>query len=448
MPGEVARTPRFALLLSLVALVAFALREHFVLAAVIDIPIRGDIREYVAYAWNLVEHGVYSSAVPGMPEPSPDSFRSPGYPWLLALGMLASPQLGPWSQLAGWYDFVLQAQVLLGTATVVLATLLARQWLSAGWSLVAGFLLAIWPHHVVATAALMPEVLFGFTLVAALYCFGRSWTSRRTVWFVATGACFGLAYLVNPLVALFPPCLAIMAWCKRERAGAALLLGAFLVPVVALALRNAPLQSTATGSSTGRAAINLVQGAWPQYHDAHRTFRTGHPVAVAIMDEIAIETGLLLRDPKQGFARILRRFGNDPRGYAWWYVGRKPWLLWDWDVRIGAGAFYVLEVERSPFDTSRLLHALATGMRLANPVMSALALAGMVGLLFFGWRRGAWVPAAATGALASYFTLMHMLLQAEPRYATAYRGIEVVVVATVLASLAHALRRRRGTIGD
>lgn len=439
-PGTPQGLPRFGLLLCLVALVALAIREHFVLVTVVDIPIRGDIREYVAYAWNLVEHGIFSSAFPQPGIPAPDSFRSPGYPWLLAIGMSASPQLGPWSQLGGWYDFVLQAQVLLGTATVVLATLLARHWLPAAWSLLAGFLLAIWPHHVAASGALMPEVLFGFGLVAALYCFGQAWRSRRTAWFVATGVAFGLAYLVNPLVALFPPCLAAMTWLKRERIGAALIFGMFMVPVAGLALRNAPLPSTTTASSSGRAAINLVQGAWPQYHDAHRSFRTGHPVAVAIMDEIASETVLLQDRPLDGLARIFGRLGNDPKGYAWWYLARKPWLLWDWNVQIGAGGFYVLEVARSPFETSRILRAVAAGMRSANPVFSALLLAGMLGMLL-GWRRDAWVPAAATGALAAYFTLMHMLLQAEPRYAIAYRGIEAVVVATALAALAHAAFR-------
>lgn len=446
------RGHRDALLLVLVALFAFALREHFVLMSVAKTPIAGDIRQYVSYAWNLVEHGVFSSTIPGTGEPQPDSFRFPGYPWLLALGMLLFPQSPAWAELSGWYQFVQQVQVLLGTATVVLASLLVRRWTAPGWGLVAGLLLAIWPHHVVASAVLMPEVLFGFLLVAALYVFDLAWQTRRPAWFIATGAVLALATLVNPLLALFPPALAAVLAVRRERRGAAWLLGVFLVPLVAVAVRNSSLEGTGAGTTSNRAALNLVQGSWPDYHAAHGAvmWTDPPPQAIAIMREIDAETRLLERRPAAGIARLLARLGNDPGGYAAWYLIHKPWLLWDWDIRLGAGGFYLLDVERSPYERSAVLRALADGMRLANPVLSACALAGMVALALFGWRRQEWVPAAIAGALCSYFTLMHMLLQAEPRYAIAYRGIEVVVVATALSLLARAIQEwpalsRRGT---
>ena len=68
---------RFLLALLLLTLFAWLLREYFVLATVVEAPIRGDVRDYVAYAWNLVHHGVFSKAWPTdtAAVPVPDGFR-------------------------------------------------------------------------------------------------------------------------------------------------------------------------------------------------------------------------------------------------------------------------------------------------------------------------------------------------------------------------------------
>ena len=136
---------RFGLLLGLVVFLAFLLREHFVLVGIVDTPIRGDVRDYVSYAWNLVEHGVFSRAYPSEAMPTPDAFRSPGYPWLIALCMWLQPQGEDWTHLGGWYGMALQLQVLLGTASVALVGLIARSSLGPAASVLAAFLLAIGP---------------------------------------------------------------------------------------------------------------------------------------------------------------------------------------------------------------------------------------------------------------------------------------------------------------
>jgi hypothetical protein len=51
------------------------------------------------------------------------------------------------------------------------------------------------------------------------------------------------------------------------------------------------------------------------------------------------------------------------------------------------------------------------------------------------------------GGLGLYLTLAHLVLQAEPRYAIAYRGLEAVVVASICALGIDRLRatiQRRG----
>jgi hypothetical protein len=439
------RAPRFGLLLGLLALLAFALRENYVFGTLVDVPIRGDIREYVACAWNLVEHGVFSTTFPPHP-PVADSYRFPGYPWLLALGMQLFPQDPSWSRIGAWYPFVIQAQVLLGTATCVLVALLARQWLKPAWAIAAGMLLALWPHHIAASDTMLSEVLFGFTLVAGLYAFARGSRDDRAGWHAASGAAFGYAFLVNPLILLFPPALALWLARAGHRRAAIVLLGVFLLPVVGMSVRNASLDPAQAHGSRQRAALNLVQGSWPNYHAAanHR----GDPVAIAIMQEIGVETAELQRDPGDGLARIWRRTAADPAFHAEWYLA-KPWLLWGWQIRLGATDINVLPVHDTPLERNPLLRGIVAGYRIANPVLTTIMLLCAFVLFVAGLRRRIGPPAFATAALALYLTAVHEVLQAEPRYATAYRGIEAVLLATALAWIVGvALGTRTGTPGQ
>ena len=426
-------------MLVLLTLLAFAVREHYVLSAIIDNPIRGDVREYVAYAWNLVTYGIYGGTMPpGLP--IADDYRAPGYSWLLALGMQLWPQEPTWSVLGGWYSFMLQLQVMLGTLTTVLVALLARHWLSPAFAIVAGILLGLWPHHVAATNVLLSEVAFGFFLVAALFAFARAWKTGRISWWAITGLAFGYAYLVNPLVLFFPPCLAALAWWHRQRTPAAILLAVFLIPVAGLAIRNATIDGVDRGSAY-RATLNFVQGSWPDYHQAAALYRSGNPMAVAITNEINAETAALRADLPTGLSRVAARMRLDPASYLGWYAS-KPWLLWGWDIRIGAGGIYFPNVRNSPLDRPPLRLVVVT-YRTLNPVLTTIAVFSSLGLMVLGLRRRDTLPAAATGALAVYLTLLHVVFQAEPRYANAYRGLEAVIVVTALAAGWQWLRSKR-----
>lgn len=438
--GAHARAPRFGLMVGLVALLAFAVREHFVLATIVDEPIRGDVRDYIAYAWNLVTHGVYSGTYP--PEiPVPDAYRLPGYAWLLAAGMVFWPQDTGWDQLQGWYTFVLQVQVVLGTLTAVLAVLTARRWLQPAWAVFAGLLVALWPHHVAATGTLLSEVTFGFFLMLGCYAFARAWESRRGAWYAVAGGAFGYAYLVNPLVLFFPICLAAFTFCKHNKRGGAWMLAVFLVPVVAFALRGTLLTENAKGSGS-RAKTNLVQGSWPQYHDA--ITKSGYPNARAIVDEMNAEIRTLSDSTPVGLSRIAARVTEDPIRYARWYVFEKPWLLWDWSIRVGSGGIYVLDVRRSPFDRAGLFRAVSAAYRTANPLLSFLTLAAVLAVPLVALRRPLPAPLTAVAALCLYFTAMHALLQAEPRYAISYRPFEALLVASAAAWLSSEFLRRTG----
>jgi hypothetical protein len=440
------KAPRFGLMLGLLALLAFVVRENYVLATIVEVPIRGDIREYVACAWNLVQHGVFSSTLPPHP-PMADSFRFPGYPWLIALGMKLFPQDPSWTNIGPWYPFVIQVQVLLGTATCVLVALLARYWLGTYWAILAGLLLALWPHHIAATDTMLSEVLFGFTLVAALYALARAWRTNHGGWHAATGLAFGYAYLDNPLFLMFPPALALWLVHRGRRRAAILMLVVFLVPVVGMSIRNATLDSATGHGSVQRAALNFVQGSWPNYHAAanHPT----DPAAIAIMQEIRAETAELQETPRAGLARMWRRMASAPAFHAEWYL-TKPWLLWGWQIRFGATALSVVSVKNAPLDRNPVLRGIVALYRVANAALTTLTLACSLVLLIAGIRGGKnpGLPAFATGALALYLTLEHEVLQAEPRYATAYRGIEALLVMTAIAWFVDTIERRASARGQ
>ena len=421
------RPPRAGLLLALIVLLALAVRENFVLTSIVEVPIRGDIRDYVNYAWNLIHHHVFSLAPPSQAAPMPDSYRSPGFPWLIAACMAVLPN-------AGWYFLALQAQILLGTATVALVGLLGRIWLPGWAALLAAALLALWPHHIAASGALLSEVMFGFTIVAALYLF------ERQKW-AAGGAMFGLSFLVNPLIALIPPLLAALGWRRAGRRNLTIFLVAFLIPVAALSARNAVMDQNATGR-TGRLAANLVQGSWPLYHAAYRASFAGIPEAKALLTHIGEEERLLSDHPAEGLRQIGNRFERAPMAYLAWYGIQKPWLLWDWNIQMGWGGPYFLEVEKSSLERVPVLRAINRGFELVNPALTLLMGLGIAMIAYSAWRARRTDVAFDVCLLALYLTAVHAVLQSEPRYANAYRGIEALLVSAAVSGIVAAIGAR------
>lgn len=428
-----ASTPRigFGFWAAAVVLLAFLIREYFVLVTVVDNPIRGDIREYVHYAWNLHHHGVFSVAPPQLLPPPPDAYRSPGYPWLIALCMKLRPDGD------GWYHAALQMQVLLGTATVWLTMLAGRRWLRDRWSLVAGVLLAVWPHHVAATGALLSEVAFGFSLAAAFYFLVRAFDYRRTALVAFSAIAWGYAYLINPLIALFPLLAAALVYRHIGRAATVCFVALFLVPALLLGLRNAQLDDGAQQPRIGRGVMNFVQGSWPLYHQAWQALQDGDPGGIAIIGEINKEIELLESAPGRGVAAVATRMSHEPGYFARWYLWQKPQLLWDWDIRIGPGGVSVLMAENSPLETHPMLRLVSNSLKRLNPLMSLLAFLGAAMIAIGAIRgRASTSPAAlAACALFVYLTAIHTIFQAEPRYATAYRWIEILLAITALQVL-------------
>jgi hypothetical protein len=422
-----------------ITLLALALRASFLAGAQVEAPVRGDIVEYWAYAWNLVHHGVFSLAPASASVPAPDAWRGPFYPFFLAACLrLAHGDMDRAIAIAQWL------QIGVGTLLVPLTIGLGRQWLSRNAALLAGLGVALWPHLVVFAGTLLSETWFAFFLLLAAWLTAIAQARDDSRLAIAAGLAAGLGALVNPLLLLFPPVLALLLAWRGQRRVALAYLGAFVLLAGAWAARGATLPPDA--GTAARARTNLVQGSYPLLHAAMND-RYDNEIAAAYYDEIEREAAAMNADPRAGYARFGERLRAEPGTYLRWYLLQKPWLLWDWSVRVGWGDVYFLETHRSPFERVPVLRVLHDTVRALNPLVFALALAAALWSLACLARLRAATPAELArlqvGLLCCYVTAVHMVLQAEPRYAVAYRPLEILLAVSACALAAAAWTRRR-----
>jgi 4-amino-4-deoxy-L-arabinose transferase-like glycosyltransferase len=432
---------RFLWLSAAIVLLSWLLREQFILFTDVVEPIRGDVRQYVSYAWNLIHHRTFSMAEPGSTVIAPDAFRGPGYPLFLAFNLLIG---GDGS--SGWYRMTLQLQALLGAATVGFTIVLGRHWLARGQALAAGLLMALWPHHIAATGAVLSEVLFGFLLVLSMWLMTMAIARKSQRMAIAAGAGFAFAYLVNPIVLLFPPLAALALLRVGQARQAAWLVLLPLLIACGWGLRSASLPDTP--GQPGRSVLNFVEGSWPQYHSAHN-YMDIDPIALQISKQITAEELLFGRSARKGLAAMSDRMAQDPAYYVRWYLFRKPWLLWDWGIRIGWGDVYYQQILHSPLDVNPPLRAIKTVLRLLNPLIFLLALVSAIALIGQLLRRTrtsdeAKLPAALVALFCVYVTVLHTVFQAEPRYSIPYRPMELLLAVTALAGIAARMKTGRG----
>jgi len=170
------------------------------------------IRHRLSYTWNR----------------EPNTFRTPGYPLLLAL-------------LDDNIAAIVIAQALLAGLTVFLTGLIGYRLFSSRHGLLAAALLAVDIPSIFSSGMVMSEVLFAFSVVlaAALVWSGRARKPQASTWKpLLAGLALGFAVLVRP-VALFAfvPFGVALATMKNWR-GLAVMLAAFVLLPAAWVARN------------------------------------------------------------------------------------------------------------------------------------------------------------------------------------------------------------------
>ena len=220
---------------ALVTLAAFLVRAGYLLA----------MGDGTRYAW-APDSADYAAAAKGLyrfetftrseePPLQPETFRTPGYPLLLAL--TCSAETCPDERQTLWI------QAFLGAAACAFvfwsALLLFGDPRAAT---IAGLLLAADPVTVMHAGLMLTETAFTAAFCAAFLALAWAWKSGSRGGAFGAGALLGLAALVRPAglyAFLFVGPALAFAWKGRGRAAAAALLaaGALLLPV-AWALRN------------------------------------------------------------------------------------------------------------------------------------------------------------------------------------------------------------------
>lgn len=404
------RNAERGVLVGIVVVVAFALRLGFVATAVVQHPLRADAGQYAQYAKNLCEHGVFSLATTS--PPAPDSFRSPGYPTVLALCRWLSGD-------AGWQSVAIGLQVVLGTLAVLLAYRIARACTSFVPSLFAATLTALSPHLVVGTAYVLTECVTTFVVALAVWLV----VAANGRWRIVVGAlAMGAGVLCNEALVVVPFAFGLALW-RRGRGRALAFVALALVPMVAWSVRNRVQPLAKSGSE--RVTASISHGSYPGM-----VFQDPRLVGFPYRE-----------DPEQpafgaswdGIRRVLfARVAKEPWRHFVWYSVQKPVWLWSWPLVQGHDV-YVYEVANSPYEAQFMMQGTHALLRLLHvPVM--LLAAGTAVLALLRRRTSPW-PLRALAGVAVICTLAYVPVIPDPRYLQPVRPLVFVLAAAGGAAL-------------
>ena len=412
-------------LLAIIILSGAVLRYAFNLETVIDNPIRGDGAYYVIYANNLLEYSTFSKDKDNIP-PVPDSYWSPGYPAFLALMIKASRFLG-----INNYNLVLSSQLVLGLLTILLCYQVSKSLLPGYWPLLPAGLAAASPHLVSLGQLLLSETLFGFLMLASVYALIRGLGTKRDSWIYTAGGGFALTYLVNPVSLFLAPLLALMYVWQAAKTGdapratrlvkAIMIMGPVIIVATAWSVRNAISVPETSPGASDRLLTNLIIGMQRDYHSVWRA-NMRDPNNPATLDADRIQGSY------SNFLRVLAaRTSAQPASMMKWYGLQKPYLLWDWDMRVGLGDIYIFPIHTSLYHNSKPALLSYIVMRATHFWLITAAILGTIFL--FRKNSDESANAAMIYGCLFYVSLVYVVTQAEPRYSIPLRS-ELYICAT------------------
>lgn len=407
-----------------IAALALGLRVAYLNHGIVDRPLRADAGQYVAYGYNLALRGAFSRSPPSE-EPVPDSYRSPGYPALIAVAFLTGGE-------ENWHRVLYYGQAVLGMMLVIVTFLVGRMFLSFGWALVPAAFVALSPHLVAMGGYILTENLFSVALTASVGLFCLALRRASDPLFAITGLSFGFAYLVNPTTLLLPLLLALVVVreLRRREAGprkaqSTMARGLSLCVVLAFlvagswSVRNRLVVPPEGATGKQRALSTLTHGTYPGF----------------VYESEAYKYYPYHEDPEQpeygqslsAFLRIFgRRVMQRPLRYLSWYLLEKPYYVWSWSILQGQGDIYVYPVRQSLYMTSAAADGTRRFMKWMHPVVLLFALVGCV------WEVGrpgkaresgrAWEPRVVMTTLV-YFTGVYALFVPWPRYGIPLRPL-------------------------
>ena len=397
-------------------IIALVIRVQLVGSNINHIFTARDAKQYIEYAHNLVQHGVFSRSASAIHR-QPDSFRSPGYPLFIAFMMWMGGE-------RSYLPIIVYSQAVLSALLVPLTYLAGTFFLPYYGALIAALLVGFSPHLITMAGCLLTETLFSFFLLASICCFQYTLKKKYIGFIIVSALFFGCTYLINEAALLLPLLIFIFLMMQKHLKKNGILKKmvvfgvVFSIAPIGWSLRNHLNVPPDSEGGSDRAIVTMSHGAYPDFTYKNPRYRRfpyrEDPMQPAFGDSF------------ENFLRILwTRVKAEPLRYVKWYLVGKPYYLWSWNIIQGVGDVYVYPVKYNIFEAAKLAGLIKTIMRYLHPFLLLLALAG-IPLFYREIKTKKTEDAILTTPFfhfltCIYFTFLYCIFAPWPRYSIPLR---------------------------
>ncbi|MFC1841031.1 glycosyltransferase family 39 protein [Thermodesulfobacteriota bacterium] len=377
-----------------------------------------DAGSYFTYAYNLKYNDVYSDSTLSLENSNqtviPNAVRPPGYPLFLVPFLSDLP-----------INIVLKniylAQALISIMCIFFSYLIFRIFLSLPCSLAGSLLVALSPHLIVCNSYILTETLFCFFVIVFTLLIISFYNKPSLFLAFITGVIIGLASLVRSSLQFFPIFLLFfLVFNYKFKKGVYFFILLLLGMVVCLSPWIVRNLNTLGKPADNRQTVNFLHhGIYPDFIFDKKVETFGFPY---LYDPRSSE---ISKDVGSAIKEIGRRFKEDFIAQANWYIFKKPFYFWQWDIVQGFGDIYIYPVKTSPFFGNKIFIWSHQVMRILHWPFTVLCAFGCI-LAWFPFpthihSSKSLLISRFISILLIYYTVIHMVGAPFPRYSIPLR---------------------------
>ncbi|MFC1533918.1 hypothetical protein ACFL7M_11205 [Thermodesulfobacteriota bacterium] len=344
----------------------------------------------------------------------PDANRAPGYPIFLMPFVSGLPNLKI-------INNILYFQAFLSSLTLFFGFLYFRKLLQVYLAWLAALLLTLSPHLIIANSYILTETLLCFVMTLLFWFMCSFFTNPTKLLAFMIGIIIGLINLTRPSIQFFLFFIIIFFLIHYEKKKtilfSLLLCLGFLITVSPWIIRNKI--SLSGNDRNERLILFLAHGMYPDFTYEKHPESYGFPYRFdPNFMKIGESTSSIIKE-------IIRRFEKEPLRHLKWFVLKKPFMLFSWNIVQGMGDAFVYPVAYSPYFDR-------TPFKLSHNFMHSIHNI-IVALGFLGCAL-AWLPVSKVGLNTSviiiprftaifilYFLIIHTIGTPLPRYSIPLR---------------------------